>query len=1021
MPIYTVETDRGTFSIETDAPVASPEEMSELVAEQLERDTTTSTTSTPTSRTFLQDAAPAAIRAVTGISGSLVAAVPSPVTTPSGGAIGAGGEYLAQKVEQFYGDRDKVNPASVTVAGGLAALPAFGGPAATLGANVVKRAAQGGAMGGAASVATELAETGELPTLERGLASVALGAVVGGVGGDIEASVSSRMGRAVEQAATPPPVVDGVPIVNSSGDPRVEALLLDMAMGRKLDPIESGVVRQAFPGMDDTKIKFEAVRVRETHAPELVGPPPPRPPEQLALFTDDGRVTPDGIANVMRETSTSATNDVIKLDVQRQLLQTARALDASDAAKEGQRFFRQLGEILHKGEIDAPGLVRVLARSNRTLKEFLDSDWYRSQSEAGRVLNRLSQMKKMLAAAAAKDPETDKVLAGLTEVADAGWFSKAVRLLRWQDDRGRIQMIGQFVTGLRNAVTGVPTYGSDMVAGALANAMPAAWGGGRTDPWAHLMALGSALKPGQTKMIKEALANNPIIEHRLLGTNMTEAVSNNKLILGEVAGATMDRFEGALTWFGRQFESYFRRAKFQAVVNPELAKLGKTYNAATEWNLGNIRAEVQALPDWARQRVARDLEPIFDRGVRGALEVVFQSDPRSKIGEQLLDSFIAMRPVTTAVHAYPRYFQSAFNFMLDYSPFGATRLLGKNYRAERGAEIAGRALVGTGILSAAMALRFSPAAGEKWYEVKTDDDKRVDLRGLLGPYLGPLFVAELIKQKVEGTDTLTSEDWLQGISGVNRTPTIIKAATDTFSAAGGGNFERTKKAVQRMVGEYVGRYTIPLRTLKDILAGAGYESEGAFYDPAEPLEIGGTETTAFNPTIQNIPFLGAHLDRPTSVEPATGKERHAEAPLQRQFTAVVEETRSPLQNELDRLGYDKKELLPRTGIAKLDRELSRRFGAVVEFAAPNLINSPEYQAANANLQKLLLSRLFVRAREAARNHLEKSNPDLGAVRKLGDKYNQKERAVLKDYGVDIAEAARRLTRYAPEARERPTP
>jgi len=142
-----------------------------------------------------------------------------------GGAAGAGiGEGLAEWYEKVRGIRKEFNPAQVAVQTGVGAIPFLGkfpGAGATwgqIGKYAGRAALEGGVVNAAATVPTQLAETGELPSLPQvGEAGVMGGVMGGALGGGFAAYPKIRT-KGIDPTALPAgkPNVKVVPDVDTS-------------------------------------------------------------------------------------------------------------------------------------------------------------------------------------------------------------------------------------------------------------------------------------------------------------------------------------------------------------------------------------------------------------------------------------------------------------------------------------------------------------------------------------------------------------------------------------------------------------------------------------------------------------------------------------------------------------------------------------------------------------------------------------------------------------------------------------
>jgi hypothetical protein len=168
--------------------------------------------------------APTAIRAGTGIAGGVLGATAGSIVpgagTLGGMALGGGyggvlGETLAQTYEQARGLRQDPNWWQIGTQGLIGAVPGFGkAPAAGATARELikyggRQALEGAALGAGSTIPTQLAETGELPSLGQVGAAAGIGGVTGGVVGGGMAAYGARpkglQSVGASQVGAPPP------------------------------------------------------------------------------------------------------------------------------------------------------------------------------------------------------------------------------------------------------------------------------------------------------------------------------------------------------------------------------------------------------------------------------------------------------------------------------------------------------------------------------------------------------------------------------------------------------------------------------------------------------------------------------------------------------------------------------------------------------------------------------------------------------------------------------------------------
>jgi hypothetical protein len=165
----------------------------------------------PSEPSWTEQAIPMAMRIGGAVGGGVLGAVGGPAGVIAGGAVGAGlGETAAQRYEQGIGQRESYNLPQIGVQSALGAIPmgrAFGSTGLRV---MAGRGAQGGLMGGGATVATSLAETGEFPSWQQVGVGTGLGVGLGGGMGAVEAG-KARIASLASLAREAPPEAVAVP------------------------------------------------------------------------------------------------------------------------------------------------------------------------------------------------------------------------------------------------------------------------------------------------------------------------------------------------------------------------------------------------------------------------------------------------------------------------------------------------------------------------------------------------------------------------------------------------------------------------------------------------------------------------------------------------------------------------------------------------------------------------------------------------------------------------------------------
>lgn len=976
--VYEVESDRDLTDDEaasyvlggrsTEAPVPEPAEQPGLVARY----------------------GPTAIRAVGGTVAGVVGAVPSPITTPLAAAIGGGTETLAQGAEMLTGEREELAPAEIAVEAGLSAVPL--GRFAKAGMSAGRAALRGGARVAAAEAvgaqARSLARTGELASAEETARAAALGGAFGAAGGALEARLSRpRTGGAVDEAA-------------KADIPEPKADLPPLGERRIILPEE----RNAVP-----------------------------PTEGVSIFGPDGKVT--GVAAaILDERPTVAVERQLADDVVANAEAAAKAIGALPENVRKERFFRQLSTAIKDDLFDPVETGRVLRRGGYTMDDFFKKEvepmftqFERDISESGKKLNTVSREKKAVIAAMRRDPELRKLVDGYAiarrEASGDSMFGQLWQEVLDLDEASRVMVIGQMATAHRNFVSQAGRLLLEVPNDVVKQALPSSFGGTRGNPLATLYGLVRASTPGNTDKVMGILEKigpeGDVLAQQLFGRASVEAGSAAarpiRGLPSRMAGTFRDAVRGrrvmkailgpisdAAGAYNQIAESFGRRAAFQARLMQRAAAKGLAWDEVVE------NPKLLSFAD-------------FSDANKHALDVTFSSSPESVTGKRFVNLVRSLGPLGSTFVTFPRYMVNAGKFFMDFNPAGAIRLLDKTKLEQRGADIASRAVVGTAMLGAAYLFRASKYAGEKWYEGApngTEGAERTNLLGLAGPAIPYLALGEMMYRQIhgdEGRPPMTPQDLLQGSIGIRLSPGA-QAALEAMGGAGSEEgWEKWYKAAEKSVGEYIGRFTVPLRTIKDFAAAYGNDSEAIYYDPREVTELGDFKTTAPNPTIQNVPELGETLDRPASISPLTGREKRSEFTALRQLTGLTEFTRTAIEKEFARLGLAEFKTFKATGYPKADREIARRVGAIADELTPALIESEQYQAMGDAQRKGVWSEFFKEASKEAREDLKATNPAIADILKTASNVSKLEREVIKEQeGIDVDEILFQAAKEAPE-------
>ncbi len=632
------------------------------------------------------------------------------------------------------------------------------------------------------------------------------------------------------------------------------------------------------------------------------------------------------------------------LGVVKEIIDEAKRLDPSKFRYPENRVVKDVVRLLEEGEIAPSSVKEILSKYNISPEEFA-LEVHRKASESGRTLQQFSILAKHLRRAFEEEKEALEVFDDVVKRADEDlmgferYADLAIRTFQNLENKRRAFLVSQLATAMRNAWSQVGRLTVSAFDEALSGVIE---GGIKRDP--ERMKLGfekalniagafiSRLSPrGRARLERILDSKNAVIEKaRLISTPVHEVGLGDRM--AEVANT-----------FNRLQEVFFRKIAFEAKLKSLLKERGLDYRSV----------KPEQIP-----------EDLIKEAVDYALEMTFSATPKATAFRDFI-RFWQKTPLST-INPFPRFaFYNAPKFLFEHSPLGYVELLNPKVlkalakgNPEQFAKIASKATLGNLFLLSAIHLRNSEYAGDKWYEIKVGK-KTVDMRPF-APFSVYLLLAEMIKNP----DNVTPSDVAQAIIGLNRiggTGLAIADAVRNKDVVGAYN------VLKRIAGEYMGSFTVPLRTVKDVVAQ---------FDEEERIIRDRREHPLIGPSLVNIPFLSRAL--PRAYSPLKGGELKTEAPLLRQLTGLSPREKTIVESEASRLGLGYQG--SKTGVPELDRAVNRHMGEMVEALLPEVIRSPEYQSLSREEKRVVLEEILSEirrmAREKAVEELRRTSPEV---------------------------------------------
>jgi len=535
---------------------------------------------------------------------------------------------------------------------------------------------------------------------------------------------------------------------------------------------------------------------------------------------------------------------------------------------ETKRAFQKIAHLTQTEQIE-PGMMQEIVNRYAETPEQLAKEILKAGTYSGRTLNYFSQFSKAMLRAFPKNEEVKNLLGKIANRPRSAWewFMDKYKAV---DNPRRMLMVSQLATASRNAASQGIRYTLDIFDKAVLGTMKALGGEHPAKAYAEafsdITALFGRISPTRRKALEAILKKYPIEKAKMFSAPVHDIALGNKV----------SRFFMALN---RGQEYFFRRMAFDAKLTALCKKAGID--------------KIKATPK------------MIEEATKHALKLTYAATPESVPGKAIMALYQKV-PILTTVQPYPRFWLNAMQFLWEFNPTGyidtAIHLAQKN--PEKAVRAASKALVGSALLATAFAARTSRYAGERYYEwkigtdPKTGNAKYYDLRAY-APFSTYLYIAEQILHP----ERIRPYDRIQALIGINR---IAGSGLVLIDVLRNKKQETALKLIKEFAGQWLGGYTVPFRTIKDFWSTVEKREAEVQYTREKPT---------LGPLISNLPYSYKVLPQAPRLTREEGYKR--EEPAKRQITGLTVKTKTPFEQEIDRLGIEN--LWPRTGNAKLDR------------------------------------------------------------------------------------------------------
>jgi len=671
----------------------------------------------------------------------------------------------------------------------------------------------------------------------------------------------------------------------------------------------------------------------------------------------------------------------------------------------------QIQEILLSDKYDVPTIIRRIAEDNKIPVNDFISLIFPSVSKSAKELNLYSQASKYLRN---KLDPTGEIF---------GQFGSSImNFIKRLDNVRRGLLVTRLATSIRNYITQSARIGLD----SLQNTMdffiqkaiqpfvdPIQFQKNKVSPITSLQQLINNFKqwkPSEFKRIKKEtdtiLNQFPNEKNRIFLRYSSDVLAAQKKTGTEgKVSKILTRLESAtdtLNIVNKTQEFITRRAVFLARLDEIIRTNPKQYKSKTL---------EQLLKDGEHSLIrASDIANAVDK----ALEVTFARD--FNLGKGGYDSFagtiiniINKLPfIATAVIPFPRFLMNSLKFHFEYSPLGITRFISKAQRqrlAKGDTSGLSKSVLGLGLLTAAIALRNQPYAGEKWYEFKVGD-KTIDTRPF-NPFAAYLYVADIYNRLKTGTlrdidpkDIITVFAGIRGTTGLYLFDQMADYFANTDIKSGTPQWIEASK---KFLGELFAGYMTPLQNVTDAIA-QFYPEMGVIKDTGGQPFTGSFKKRILSQDLPEATSATNFILDKAGVPRAAPRTR--QDPLVTQLTGVgFIAPKNSAEKEFDKLQILPREIFISTKIPELDRAYKDILSFKIGYGISKLVETDSYKTLPFNTQIIVVKNALAKVKEETKKELQKDSSLIPYILQYKlNQFSKDERRVINDaIGMDYLE------------------
>jgi hypothetical protein len=660
--------------------------------------------------------------------------------------------------------------------------------------------------------------------------------------------------------------------------------------------------------------------------------------------------------------------------------------------------------IVNSSAADLIDINRYLENKGIDMTSFMLGLALPTGSDAGRILNTLSQVAKSIGEKARREPNFAKELERIQKAQLTRLESLSQGLYARWTGIFKGAMVGAWSTATRNAASQGARLGIDAMVDGLDGALQVNRGLADRPGGVHpldgveiLLQLGkeakTSIQQGATyvkgkltgkevsapaSVADQLLSALPGLKDKLYQTFLSDVENVNLKLRPRATRA--ERFTGKvedavqlINFLNVGQEYTVRRAVFTAKMFQEARNRGIDLHDIIE---RNDRQAMQNLP-----------KDMWEAAIHKALDASFAAEPENEIAIRALHTMRAIQKSPAGVGLlldlpFPRFLIQALKFHYQYSPVSIPELL---FSDKAKAQIAAgdhkriaRAAIGTAMLGIGYAIAASRRDDERWYEFYGFDTRPFN------PFAGYMFLGDAIYRKVNGKEfDYTPMEFVNSLMALgSRADTSLTILGRLVGVVTQEDSKGVGQHAEEYIGDVVSRFFQPVTTIKDIYAST-FDAWAKYITGHGGGEATLRDVTTNNPliapTMNKLPGVSQLL--PEAETPTKAPAPQQVAPWAKQiFGLRFMENKTPLESELQKANMKFREVFTSSGDVDFDRDMQHFMGELN--SGPEIeayLKSPEFQNMKPEEKAYVLSVIESRVREAARAQ---------AIGQAPEKYNQ---------------------------------